>query len=179
MNTIYKELRQFLGIPQTMMADHLGVTRSHLAMIESRRRSLSAGKFLSILDLFKIMEASGQQKMDDEKLQKARKSQNVKKQTLIEGNLFISRYKLKILQKNLAKLQTAQERSTKVINLVSSMKATASKENEALLSLIEHQSRGLQEKTSEDKQFSLQLQILSLEFVINYLEQELSNNKQE
>lgn len=163
-----KEIREHYGIPQSVFADYLGVTRSNLSMAESGRRNLSSEITLDLLPFFLVI-SQPKSKRTDEALGKELILQKEDLYKLIDWRKKEIQYKLPLLEKLLSRMKEDQARSALIIESIESLRAECKPKDMVLLSRIELNARKLQRKTGENVQLKLELQIQQLQSEISYL----------
>ena len=162
-----KEIRKHYGIPQSLFAGYLGITRSHLSMAESGKRSISGVSQLALLPFYLAI-LNPKSKNNDEKLSKELAIQKESLKKLITNRQSENEYKLLVLGRSLSKMKQDQARCLKIIESLQSLKAEAKHREIDLITIIELNTRKLQSKTGENSQFKLELQIQNLQAEISY-----------
>ena len=163
-----KEIREHYGIPQSLFADYLGITRSHLSMAESGRRNISSQITLSLLPLYLAI-SQPRSKHKDEALGKELTLQKEDLYKLMDRRKKENEYKLPLLEKLLSKMKEDQDRCTLILESIQSIRAKAKPKDMGLLTIIEFNARKLQKKTGENSQLKLELQIQNLQAEVSYL----------
>ncbi len=163
-----KEVREFYGIPQNLLADFLGITRSHLSMAEGGRRGLPGESSLRLLKFYKAISQS--QSLTDEGLKTSVKEQNEKRKKIIKDELIICRFQVKSFERSLKKLQEQQSKALKIFSSLSTLTESAEPFDIGMIKIIEHNARILQKKTGLDKQLAIEFKIKALQATIGHLE---------
>ena len=164
-----REIREFYRIPQRLLADYLGISRSQLSMIEMNQRSLSAESSLNLLKFFKAI--SNSETTKDPEIKQSIKAQDERKKTIVKNKLQEARLRLKMAKDALARLQEEQSRTLKVMTSIFFLrKLSLTKHEESLVSLVEMDAREQQQSSGIDKQLELETEIKRIEAEIRYLE---------
>jgi len=161
-----KEIRSHYGIPQELFAGYLGISRSQLSMAESGKRQLSTAIILQLLPLFQAI-SKPKAKPKDEKLIRDKTLQKEEVNKFCRFRMEENEYKIKLLQKRLAKMIADQERAAHILQTIPSIRVEA--KAMSLLELVESSARDLQKKTQESSQLLLELTIQHLNAENSYL----------
>jgi transcriptional regulator with XRE-family HTH domain len=163
-----KEIRTHYGIPQELFAGYLGISRSQLSMAESGKRQLSTAIILQLLPLFQAI-SKPKAKPKDEKLIRDKTLQKEEVNKFCRFRMDENEYKIKLLQKRLAKMIADQERAAHILQTIPSIRVEAKAKDMSLLEIVESSARNLQKKTQESSQLLLELTIQHLKAENSYL----------
>ena len=164
-----KEVRAFYGIPQGLLADYLGVSRSHLSMAEGGRRTLPTAATAKLLKFYQAMLAAEAASAAAPSI--APKTQDQQKKKLSREALVLCRRKIMLQQRCIKKLQEQQSRAEKVLASLNSLAASADEFDAGMLEIINIQAHKMQGRTGPD-------QITKLDFELTLLlatKQQLEN----
>ena len=151
------------------MLDFLGISRSHLAMIETNQRNERVNTALTVLQFYKAM--SGSEAINDVGVKAALKEQDAKKKKEIKFRLARCKYHLRLATESLEKMREDQSRSLKVIASLPALNKSAESYDGILIRSIERRARQLQEKSGAHQQLKLELKIAALAVEMKILEE--------
>jgi transcriptional regulator with XRE-family HTH domain len=168
-----KKIREFYGIPQSLLADYLGITRSHLSMAEIGKRSVDSSKLVTLLELFKSAGAktAGKKSKSVERLAKIQKN-NFEK--LIKQKLKQNEYTLSVARRALDKLKKDNLKSISILETIEALRATAEKKDGGLIDIIEMNAEKLYKNSSEDIQLNYELCIQRINAESDFLKRRQS-----
>ncbi len=163
-----KEIRQYYGIGQRLLADYLGISRSQLSMAEIGQRNISTQNMLSILPLYNAITQPTSNGPDDKLVNElAKQKENLQK--YLRRQKKENDFKLYNLEQALATMRNDQNRSIQILGNIKKLQEGASPTTLSLLNIIEIDARSLQTKTGADQQIKLLLQIQHLQNELDYL----------
>ena len=168
-STMIKEVRAFYGISQDLLADYLGISRSHLSMAEGGRRALPTAATLKLLKFYQAMQEAATAAAAAPL--KAPKASMQQKKKLSREALALCQEKILLQQRWIKKLQEQQNRAEKVLASVNSLAGSADEFDAGMLEIISIQARKMQARSSTD-------QLLKLDFELTLLlatQQQLEN----
>ena len=163
-----KQIRQQLGLSQQALADYLGVSRSHLAMVESKRRDLHPEKNVVLLSLLT-------RHTPKSNLKNAAISKDISKVTaqnasaFIADSLLMKEYSLKVLQRKLKKLRDQNKRAVETLSGMQSVKQSSSSKEKFLFDAVESSALQAYSGSAADVQLKLEMQIEGITAEIRFL----------
>lgn len=167
-----KEVREFYGIPQHLLAGYLGVTRSQLSMAEIGKRALSPAATLALLKLYKAMQAKGSSKGVSAVAGLASIQQNNRNKLAVV--LFAQREAdLLLLQRSLSQLVAKQQQAINILKCVTVLKEQATPKEKLFIELLELSARQTYNRSGEDTRLALELRIQVLQAEMAFLRKQI------
>ena len=167
-----KEVREFYGIPQHLLAGYLGVTRSQLSMAEIGKRSLPPAATLALLKLHNAMKAKGSSKGVSAVAGLAGIQQN-KRNKLAVVQFAQREADLLLLQHSLSLLVTKQQQAINIMQCVTILKEQATPKEILFIELVEHSARQTYNRSGEDTRLALELSIQALQAEMAFLRKQI------
>jgi transcriptional regulator with XRE-family HTH domain len=107
-------LKSVLGISQEDMAIVLGITRSHCAMIEARKRDLPLN---GLQELANILQYTKGEHFNDTEIQSLIKEEELRIQKIFEQEMELNKYKIHVLSKKIEKAERLRNESLAALRL--------------------------------------------------------------
>lgn len=163
-----KEIREFYGIPQNVLADYLGVTRSQLSMAEIGKRTLSTSQILILLRFYKAISSKGTNKRTKE-IAEIIRLQKSKVEQLVTEKIQQNDYELMLAQRSLDKLKADNGRALQILEILKTLKTGTGQKEKSLIDKIGEDAEKLYKKTGENFQLKLELHINTLKASTDFL----------
>jgi transcriptional regulator with XRE-family HTH domain len=167
-----KEIREFYGIPQQLLADYLLITRSHLSMAEIGKRDIKTSASLRLLKFYQAMQPAAA-KAEAKKITDLSATQNSKMASFAKKRLRGNDIALSVVQEALVKMKEDHLKATHVLNSLAALKAKAEPGDESLVEFIRITAETLFKKTSGDAQLKLELRLQAITAENDFLQNKM------
>ncbi len=159
-----KQVRTYLGLDQKEMAVLLGISRTYIAMAESKRRLLPAKHMLLLTAIFQVIEDKRKQLSKEDDF--LRQEEN-KREELIKRSLLRKKDEIVFAKNDLKLLQEMQSRISEINGLVPTIEELIpGKGSSILLSKMNKHKK----KYSQSRRLFLELKIKALEAELEFLQ---------
>lgn len=160
-----KKIRQELGLSQELTAGYLGISRSHLAMVEASRRALSSSAYTRLMELYMQLTAGKTAPPPPAMAKEA----GAALRKAVEANRSQREYQLESARNTLRKLEQQQQRASGMLAKLEDLKRKGSFKDPGLLGIIEDNVKKAFEGSAAAIRLKTQLKIKALEAELKFL----------
>ncbi|MBS0299934.1 MAG: helix-turn-helix transcriptional regulator [Proteobacteria bacterium] len=160
-----KKIRQELGLSQELTAGYLGISRSHLAMVEASRRALSSTAYTRLMELY--MQLTAGKKAPPPPAMVKESGAALRKE--VEANRSQREYQLAAARAALRKLEQQHQQAAGMLAKLEELKRKGSFKDPALLGIIEDNAKKAFRESAADIRLKTQLKIKALEAELKFL----------
>ena len=171
-----KSMREFCGMSQKELADLLGISRSHLSMMDTNARDITNlppvdYDFIARIHMAINMNAGKKEALKDEKLTNSLENQKENLKVLAQKRIEKIKHKIMLAEDSLSAIKAEQERSSTVIKVLPFLSENATTKYELFISCLEMEARLVQSEKGVDAQLDLESQMAGLRAEMDFLEQ--------
>ena len=163
-----RDLRKQLGLSQAQLAEYLHISRSHLAMSESKHRDLKTSHNIEAASL--LAKFSSAKKPKNKGLSKdIQKSTAQKTKKIISDTIVLKEYSLESARRKLIKLQDQHQRAMEILITIDLVKPGLIPKEKYFLNIVESNALKSYTDSAEDKQLKIQMQIEGIMSELKFL----------